>query len=67
MVEIAVGPRAEGAACRPLKQGGHRTAHGGSKQVLPAPEGQFALIIRAQVPEQPILDDSYRFPDVSRE
>jgi hypothetical protein len=42
-------------------------AHGGSKQVLPAPEGQFALIIRAYVPEQPILDDSYRFPDVSME
>ena len=33
---------------------------------LPAPEGQFALIIRAYVPEQPILDDSYGFPNVER-
>ena len=34
---------------------------------LPAPEGQFALIVRAYVPEAPILDDSYRFPDVVRQ
>jgi hypothetical protein len=33
---------------------------------LPAPEGQFALIIRAYVPTQPILDDDYKFPDVKR-
>jgi hypothetical protein len=33
---------------------------------LPAPEGQFALIIRAYVPEQSILDDSYKFPNVER-
>ncbi len=33
---------------------------------LPAPEGQFALIIRAYVPEAPILTDAYRFPDVVR-
>jgi hypothetical protein len=33
---------------------------------LPAPEGQFALIIRAYVPEQAILDDSYKFPNVER-
>jgi hypothetical protein len=33
---------------------------------LPAPEGQFALIIRAYVPTEPILDGSYRFPDVKR-
>lgn len=33
---------------------------------LPAPEGQFALIIRAYVPEAPILDDAYMFPDVMR-
>jgi hypothetical protein len=33
---------------------------------LPAPEGQFALIIRAYVPTQPILDGSYKFPDVKR-
>lgn len=34
---------------------------------LPAPEGQFALIIRAYVPGEAIKDDSYRFPDVIRE
>jgi len=34
---------------------------------LPAPEGQFALIIRADVPEQAILDGSYKFPDVQRQ
>jgi hypothetical protein len=33
---------------------------------LPAPEGQFALIVRAYVPGEPILDDSYVFPDVVR-
>jgi hypothetical protein len=33
---------------------------------LPAPEGQFALIIRAYVPEEPILTDTYKFPDVER-
>lgn len=33
---------------------------------LPAPEGQFALIIRAYVPEEPILSDDYHFPDVER-
>ena len=33
---------------------------------LPAPEGQFALIIRAYVPEEPILTDLYHFPDVVR-
>jgi hypothetical protein len=33
---------------------------------LPAPEGQFALIIRAYVPTEPILDGSYKFPDVER-
>lgn len=31
---------------------------------LPAPDGQFALIIRAYVPEAAILDDAYKFPDV---
>lgn len=34
---------------------------------LPAPEGQFALIVRAYVPGQPILDDTYTFPDVERQ
>jgi len=33
---------------------------------LPAPEGQFALIIRAYVPGQAILDDTYKFPNVDR-
>jgi hypothetical protein len=33
---------------------------------LPAPEGQFALIIRAYVPTEPILDGSYKFPNVKR-
>jgi hypothetical protein len=33
---------------------------------LPAPEGGFALIIRAYVPTQPILDGSYRLPNVQR-
>jgi hypothetical protein len=33
---------------------------------LPSPEGQFALIIRAYVPTQPILDGDYKFPDVTR-
>ena len=33
---------------------------------LPAPEGQFALIVRTYVPTAPILDDSYKLPDVAR-
>jgi len=33
---------------------------------LPAPEGQFALIIRAYVPEQTILDGRYKLPNVER-
>jgi hypothetical protein len=33
---------------------------------LPAPEGQFALIVRAYVPTQPVLDGSYRLPNVER-
>jgi hypothetical protein len=33
---------------------------------LPAPEGQFALIIRAYVPTEPILDGDYEFADVKR-
>ena len=31
---------------------------------LPAPEGQFALIVRAYVPTQPILDGTYTRPNV---
>jgi hypothetical protein len=34
---------------------------------LPAPEGQFALIVRAYVPTQPILDGSYKLPNVQRQ
>ncbi|WP_373875953.1 DUF1254 domain-containing protein [Methylobacterium soli] len=34
---------------------------------LPAPEGQFALIVRAYVPTQQILDGAYKLPDVIRE
>jgi len=33
---------------------------------LPAPEGQFALIVRTYVPTQPIQDDSYKLPNVER-
>jgi hypothetical protein len=33
---------------------------------LPAPEGQFALIVRAYVPTQPLLDGTYALPDVER-
>jgi hypothetical protein len=33
---------------------------------LPAPEGQFALIVRAYVPTQPILEGTYKLPNVER-
>jgi hypothetical protein len=33
---------------------------------LPAPEGQFALIIRAYVPTQRVLDGAYALPNVER-
>jgi hypothetical protein len=33
---------------------------------LPAPEGQFALIVRAYVPTQPVLAGTYKLPDVER-
>jgi hypothetical protein len=33
---------------------------------LPAPEGQFALIVRAYVPAQPVLDGGYKLPNVQR-
>jgi hypothetical protein len=33
---------------------------------LPAPDGQFALIVRAYVPTQPVLDGSYKLPNVQR-
>jgi hypothetical protein len=33
---------------------------------LPAPDGQFALIVRTYVPPQPVLDGSYKLPNVER-
>jgi hypothetical protein len=33
---------------------------------LPAPDGQFALIVRAYVPTEPVQDGSYRLPNVER-
>ena len=33
---------------------------------LPAPDGQFALIVRAYVPTQPVQDGSYKLPNVER-
>ena len=33
---------------------------------LPTPEGQFALIVRAYVPTQPVQDGSYKLPNVER-
>ena len=33
---------------------------------LPAPDGQFALIVRTYVPTSPLLDGSYRLPNVER-
>ncbi|MBA2963787.1 MULTISPECIES: DUF1254 domain-containing protein [Ramlibacter] len=33
---------------------------------LPAPAGQFALLVRTYVPTPPLLDGSYRLPDVQK-
>jgi hypothetical protein len=33
---------------------------------LPAPEDQFALIVRAYVPTQPLLEGRYKLPNVER-
>lgn len=33
---------------------------------LPAPDGQFALIVRAYVPTEPLLDGAYQLPNVQR-
>lgn len=33
---------------------------------LPAPDGPFALIVRAYVPTQPVLDGTYKLPNVER-
>lgn len=38
----------------------------GQSNWLPAPEGQFALTMRAYVPTQPILDSTYQLPNVKR-
>jgi len=34
---------------------------------LPAPEGQFALIVRAYVPTQALLDGSHKLPNVEKQ
>jgi hypothetical protein len=34
---------------------------------LPAPDGQFALIVRAYVPTKPVLDGAYKLPNVERQ
>ena len=34
---------------------------------LPAPDGQFALIVRTYVPTQPLLGGQYKLPNVERE
>jgi hypothetical protein len=33
---------------------------------LPAPDGQFALIVRTYVPTQPLLDGAYKLPKVEK-
>jgi hypothetical protein len=33
---------------------------------LPAPDGQFALIVRAYIPTQPVQEGSYKLPNVER-
>ena len=33
---------------------------------LPAPDGQFALIVRAYVPTEPLVDGTYQLPNVHR-
>ena len=33
---------------------------------LPAPEGQFALLVRTYVPTEPLLVGSYKLPNVHR-
>ncbi|WP_380878722.1 hypothetical protein ACFB49_18300 [Sphingomonas sp. DBB INV C78] len=38
----------------------------GKANWLPAPDDQFALLIRTYVPTDPILDGSYKLPDVKR-
>lgn len=41
-------------------------APNGRTNWLPAPEGQFSLIMRTYVPTEPILDAEYKLPDVVR-
>jgi hypothetical protein len=38
----------------------------GKANWLPAPDDQFALIVRTYVPTAPILDGNYKLPDVER-
>jgi hypothetical protein len=33
---------------------------------LPAPDGQFALLVRAYVPTPPVLEGSYTLPNIER-
>ena len=33
---------------------------------LPAPDGQFALLVRTYVPTEPVLNGAYSLPDVVR-
>ena len=44
----------------------NQTTPGLARNWLPAPEGQFALIVQAYVPTQPLLDGSYKVPNVER-
>ncbi|MDM0067752.1 DUF1254 domain-containing protein [Variovorax sp. J31P207] len=38
----------------------------GQANWLPAPDGQFALLVRSYVPMKPLLDNSYQLPNVVR-
>ena len=42
------------------------TDKAGQANWLPAPEGQFALIVRTYVPTQPLLDGTYKLPNMQR-
>ena len=55
---------ADGALTLHLAHLADRTS--GAGNWLPAPDGQFALLLRAYVPTAPLLDGSYTLPDVQR-
>ena len=46
----------------------HKPPAGKDEQAnwLPAPEGQFSLIVRTYVPTKPILDGTYKLPNVDK-